>query len=82
VVHITEHGQRPAAIAPAEYAAALEAMNTEQAAELLATSTSTRRCHAAVSPAIPAPTTMTSASQHHGQFPSEQGKQALQAFTI
>jgi antitoxin (DNA-binding transcriptional repressor) of toxin-antitoxin stability system len=35
VVYLTEHGQRLAAIVPAEYAAALEAMNPEQAAELL-----------------------------------------------
>jgi antitoxin (DNA-binding transcriptional repressor) of toxin-antitoxin stability system len=35
VVYITEHGERLAAIVPAEYAAALEAMNPEQAAELL-----------------------------------------------
>lgn len=35
VVYITEDGQRLAAIVPAEYAAALEAMNPEQAAELL-----------------------------------------------
>ena len=35
VVYITEEGRRLAAIVPAEYAAALEAMNPEQAAELL-----------------------------------------------
>jgi hypothetical protein len=35
VVYITEAGQRPAAIVPAEYAAALEAMNPDQTAELL-----------------------------------------------
>ncbi len=35
VVYITEEGQRLAAIVPAEYAAALEAMSPEQAAELL-----------------------------------------------
>jgi antitoxin (DNA-binding transcriptional repressor) of toxin-antitoxin stability system len=35
VVYLTEHGQRLAAIVPAEYAAALEAMNPKQAAELL-----------------------------------------------
>jgi antitoxin (DNA-binding transcriptional repressor) of toxin-antitoxin stability system len=35
VVYLTEHGQRLAAIVPAEFAAALEAMTPEQAAELL-----------------------------------------------
>jgi hypothetical protein len=35
VVYLTEHGQRLAAIVPAEYAAMLEGMTPEQAAELL-----------------------------------------------
>jgi hypothetical protein len=35
VVYITEAGHRLAAIVPAEYAAALEAMNPDQASELL-----------------------------------------------
>jgi hypothetical protein len=35
VVYLTEHGHRLAAIVPAEYAAALEAMTPEQAAGLL-----------------------------------------------
>lgn len=35
VVYITEHGQRLAAIVPAEYASALESMSAEDARELL-----------------------------------------------
>jgi len=35
VVYLTEHGERLAAIVPAEFAAALEGMTSEQAAELL-----------------------------------------------
>lgn len=35
VVYLTEHGERIAAIVPAEYAAALEGLSPEQARELL-----------------------------------------------
>ncbi len=35
VVYLTEHGERLAAIVPAEFAAALEGMTPEQASELL-----------------------------------------------
>jgi hypothetical protein len=35
VVYLTEHGQRLAAIVPARFAAALEGLSPEQAAELL-----------------------------------------------